>query len=234
MAENRNSSEGGQVKRRSKVGNPGEVKQFIVNPEWENSEEAREKVSRVTKSWAHASRGYNVFSHYYPQDYGLALPEEGGWIRVNKPPSSTEYTVPPFSMWYAMNWQCDIGEIAGVKPKRVKIQTPAGDLGLWPSEYCVVKSITEYVGRESEGIFFRTLGGESAFQTDALFYILSRGIPRQQACMMLLDQMRDMAFGWFEIAPHYGEYYGLEWPEPSHCPFALQRQQWIAEEQEAA
>lgn len=214
-----------RIVRRRKYKSDIKKGRYIANPAWENSAECREEVERQC---AGPFGAQDEFENYYPQDALKAIPEEGAWIVVQKPPSC-EYTVPPFSIWYATNWQMDAGERSGVKLKRVKIITPKGDLGLFPCEYSVVDDIRTYVGRESDGILFHTMNGDAAFPTEQLFYLQSRGVRRPDACMMLLEQMHDPTFGWFEIAPPYGAHFGKEWPRPERCPFATPLKQWREE-----
>jgi hypothetical protein len=69
--------------------------------------------------------------------------------------------------------------------------------------------------------------------TDQLFYLMSRGITKQQACLMLIDQIKDDSFLWFEFAPQYGEHFGLSWPSPARCPFATPREKFIEDKPRA-
>jgi hypothetical protein len=202
---------------------------YILNPDYDESEETRDAVMNFCVAASVRMGGaHDEFQNYFPQDFGKLVPEEGAWIIVHKSPQ-TEYTVPPFSIWYALPWQMDVGEVAGVKVKRVQILTPKGTLGIFPYEYALAQDIKSYVGREKDGVIFRKLDGEAIFPAEQLFYLQSRGIRRPDACMMLLDQMSGQNFGWFEIAPPYGEYYGQPWPSPEACPFATPLELWKQE-----
>lgn len=200
---------------------------YILNPEFNESEDTKDQVASIIAATACRFGGAREeYQNYFPEDFAKAMPEDGAWIAVAHPPV-TEYTVPPMSIWFATPWPCDCGDICGVRPKRVKIITPKGSLGIWPREYFIVKDIKEYVGREADGVYFRQLSGEAIFPTEELFYLQSRGIRRTDACMMLLDRMKGQTFGWFEIAPPYGAYFGEDWPEPDASPFATPADQWI-------
>lgn len=198
---------------------------LVPNPDWEESEDARTEVGKICDAQQSMSGGDNDFISYYPQDFGRKIEEGGAWIQVLNPPQ-TEYTVPPFSVWYAAPWPMDRSMIKNVPIKRVQIVTPKGTLGLFPREYSIVKDVREYLGREKDGILFHRLDGEAVLPEEALFYMQSRGIPRGKAAMMLLHQLKGHAFGWFEFAPQYGEHFGKEWPERHRCPFATARSRW--------
>jgi hypothetical protein len=205
---------------------------YIPNPEWESSDECKDEVAQACAAVNIGSKrlgaGLEEYMSYYPQEFGLGLPETGGWVIVKHPPHC-EYTVPPMSIWFALNWQMDVGVRSGVHPKRIKIVTPLGDLGLFPHEYALAKDIRSYIGREADGVIFHRLDGSPALPAESLFYIQSRGIKRAEACMMLLDKITDPSFGWFEIAPAYGEYFGEDWPTPERCPFATPLNMWNEE-----
>ena len=114
----------------------------------------------------------------------------------------------------------------GVAVHRVKIVTPSGDLGILPCEYSTVSKVSEYVGREAEGILLHQMSGNPVVDKDSLFYLMSRGIPRQAASLLLIEQIKDPTYLWFEIAPPYGAYFGKDWPTPERCPFATPLEQW--------
>jgi hypothetical protein len=188
--------------------------------QWEDSEEARDMVLG-------GMLGQGEFEDLFPQDYGKALHPTGNWIQVQKPPHC-EITVPPFSIWFAEPWPTEAGVVCGVHAKRAKIVTPKGTLGLWPHEFSVVEDMTHWIGREDEGVMVRTMNDRPAMDKEQLFYLMSRGITRQRAALMLINQIKDPTFLWIEIAPQYGEYFGREWPTPERCPFAASRESWIA------
>lgn len=147
------------------------------------------------------------FHDYFPGSN--EVPKEGAWIMVTQSPG-TEYTVPPFSFWFATPWPFD-GEIA---PQRVKIITPRGELGLFPREYSIVKDpakFYEFVGR---GMTMRFFGGaEAQLPADKLFYIRSRGISKTAAIGMLIGEIKQHGICWLEASREAADYYGLDWPD---------------------
>ncbi len=205
----------------SKLKHTTSLRHRTENPEaWELTKEAKELAFRLP-----FVTGYDLEA-YFPQDYKKRLPEEGNWIQVQRPPHC-EITVPPFSIWFATPWSMK-RESTGLQAKRVKIVTPAGELGIMPHEYCVIEDITKWFGREPEGVFVHQMNGQPICNTDHLFYLMSRGVKRQQATLLLASQIKDPSFLWVEIAPQYGEYFGKQWPEPQRCPFCQPRESFVA------
>lgn len=210
---------------KKKIRNPldqrdsGKVQKYIINPEWNDSEEAQAEKEEIKNAMLQGLCGLGEIEDAFPEDYGNLLPEEGAWIRVNNPPNC-EFTVPPFSMWRASRWFLPPNGL-GVSYKQVKIITPKGDLGLWPHEYCIVKDITEWLGHEH--VYMRMLGegAESGINPDQLFYIRSRGVSRREAERMLFTQITSQAYCWFETHPAYAQLFAKPWPSPEHCPFAM-------------
>jgi len=194
---------------------------FILNPAYQETEadkkEARENF------WTHPFATHADFENAFPEDFGKKLPPEGKWVQVMRPPHC-EITVPPFSIWFAIPW-ADGDNFAS----RVKIVTPAGTLGLWPNEYSVIEDVTKYFGRESEGIILHQMNDRPVCPVDSLFYLMSRGIPRRAAILLLINDIKDPTCLWLEFAPQYGEHFGRDWPSTSYCPFATPRDQWVAE-----
>lgn len=209
---------GKKKKRRMSARQLIESGRYVLNPEFDEAEEIREQVADMCLQL------HDCFEDYYPQDYKKEIPEDGAWIMVLRDPG-TEYTVPPFSIWFAQNWHSN-SNLAGVHVKRVKVITPMGELGLFPREYSRIDNVTSYIGREAEGILVHQLSGNPIVSNDQLHYIMSRGIPKQQAMLYLLDQIKDPTFLWIEIAPHYGNMFGKEWPSPARCPFATPLDRW--------
>lgn len=169
-------------------------------------------------------RTNSEYENNFPSRFKNKVPKGGAWILVKESPP-TEFTVPPMSIWFAMPWTMTPDGI-GCAPHRVKITTPCGDLGIMPCEYSLVQKVTAYMGREKEGIFIRQMSGNPVVDTDSLFYLMSRGIRRQEATMLLIEQIKDPTFLWFEIAPQYAEFFGRKWPSEARCPFATPREKW--------
>lgn len=190
---------------------------------FDESEEARDLVAQFP------IHGLHEMETYFPQDYNKRLPKEGNWIRVNVPPH-TEITVPPFSMWFATPWPME-RDRNGLAAKRVKIVTPSGEIGIMPHEYCVVEDVTKWIGKEADGVYLRQMNGNPVCDRDSLFYLMSRGISRSSATLLLIGQIKDPTFLWIEVAPPYGEHFGKEWPDPKACPFATPRDQFVVTEE---
>lgn len=199
---------------------------LIPNPDYEESEadanEARDNF------WQHPFVMIKDFENKFPEDFKKNLPPEGKWIQIKEPPS-TEFTVPPFSIWFAVPW----GEGRDGMKNRVKIVTPSGTLGLWPHEYWVIDDVTKYIGREPEGILVHHMNDKPVVEANALHYLMSRGIPRREASMLLIGQIKDPTFLWLEFAPKYGEHFGHEWPDPKECPFAKPHEEWVPTQETA-
>jgi hypothetical protein len=131
---------------------------------------------------------------YFPEDYGAKIPEEGGWILVTNPPH-TEIKVNRFSIWFAM---------PEVRPGRngftmhlARILTPEGNLWLWPHEYSVVQ-VEKYLEFVGEGFEINYFSQEAEIKTDALFYLMSRGIKRPVALRLLLPTLKSQTVCWLE------------------------------------
>jgi hypothetical protein len=155
-----------------------------------------------------AASGYHP-SRFFPEDWDKLVPEEGGWIRVLDPPHtelSARFEVEPLSMWYAMPWlgrpffgteRCEFHAV---------IRTPEGDLHLLPEEYQLVEDMSPWVGKEPDCVMHR-LDGEAVVDEERLFYLMSRGIPRDEACLMLINLVRSQEFVYFTMDPFYQEFF---------------------------
>ncbi|MFC9755168.1 hypothetical protein [Streptomyces sp. NPDC056921] len=138
-------------------------------------------------------------SMYFPEQDGKAVPEDGAWIIVVEEPFTelrSRFRVPPLSMWRARPHELNTGAIVlkGVKihPKQVIISTPGGDLHLWPHEYVVVDRPMTLVSDPDATL--HSLGGQPVLDEEALFYLMSRGIPRHEAVMVLFDKVMSFDF----------------------------------------
>lgn len=127
------------------------------------------------------------------------IPEEGAWILITEVPRGValNFDVPPLSMWRARSHELNTGgiEIAkGVKvwPQQAVIATPAGDLHLWPHEYIVAKDPVGLVSDPDSSL--HQLGGSPVLNDDHLFYLMSRGISRREATLLLFEQITDTSF----------------------------------------
>lgn len=154
----------------------------------------------------------NEFLSYFPGNN--ELDPEGNWIMIKESPP-TEYTVPPFSLWFATPWPQ-----AGMLDKklhRVKVVTPKGSLGLYPFEYVKCESITPFIELidPKDGFELKFFGNLEGAPKDALFYIRSRGISKVDAFKMLLGEIKTHGVCWIQADRKYAEIYGKEWPHDS-------------------
>lgn len=127
---------------------------------------------------------------YYPEAHDKDL-GEGAWIFVIDPPhtvQSSQFQVPVLSMWWARPHVLNSGRFGNRLPYQGVIQTPAGDLHLWPHEYTICRDPAALLGEE--GVTIHSLGGDPVLDEDHLFYLMSRGVSRQQATLMLFAQIK--------------------------------------------
>lgn len=108
----------------------------------------------------------------------------------------SRFRVPPLSMWRArpreLNTEAIVSRGVKIYPKQAIIATPGGDLHLWPHEYVVVDRPVTLVSDPDATL--HALGGQPVLDEDALFYLMSRGIPRHEAVMVLFDSVTSLDF----------------------------------------
>jgi hypothetical protein len=178
---------------------------FTLNPDYLQSEEYAREVAREKRALVGIGE---CLEDYFPEDYDKALPEEGAWIMLlmsvhvgkatteGKAESVTLPTVSPSGRH-------------GVKRKKAIIQTPQGEVHIWPHEYTVVKDISPYLDMtEEEGVYIHFMHETGGFDADKLLYIQSRGIPRGTAQRLLLPELKDPHFCYFTFHPAYSEMFG--------------------------
>jgi hypothetical protein len=140
-------------------------------------------------------------SVYFPEQHDKDL-GDGAWVLVVDPPVTvqwSEFKVPILSMWWARPHVLNTGPVGGRLPYQGIIQTPAGDLHLWPHEYVVVNDPAGLVG--CEGVEIHTLGGEPLLDPDQVFYLQQRGIPMHDVVAMLWSQMETGDYGYVTFPP---------------------------------
>ncbi len=148
------------------------------------------------------------FTDYFPGRNQIEV--DGSWIMVTDPPQ-TEYTVPPMSFWFAVEWPME--GLAGNRLHRVKILTPRGELGLFPREYSKVDHIEKYyefMGKGIEPIFFGA--GAGGIPSDQMFYLRSRGIAKRDAIVMLMGLIKSQDVMYLLTDKSITDYFGLKWP----------------------
>jgi hypothetical protein len=147
-------------------------------------------------------------SWFFPEDDDKAIPDEGAWICVTDVPhTGLSFEVPPLSMWRATRHEGEL--LAKGLPfpsQQAVIHTPGGNLHLWPTEYSIIDNINLFVGQEPDCVMHK-LGGEPVLAEDPLFYLMLRGIPRQDAALMLLGDVTSQDFVYFTWAPFYQEFF---------------------------
>lgn len=143
---------------------------------------------------------------YFPEETKSDIPEEGHWIMVIQPPFA-QIKVKKFSIWYAMN---DNGNPHADYPMFVqryaKIQTPEGDLRLFPREYSKI-DLTNYadiVGTEHLKIVFMSKNPVLEKETaEKIYYIQTRGISKLEACKLILGELKDPNLCYLEFHQAY-------------------------------
>ena len=137
-----------------------------------------------------------------PELHGKDLAKDGDWIIVIAPPRGTEYTVEHLSCWYAVPDPYVVTHADSKIPPhhhyRVRLLTPNGLLWLWPHEYVVLRGdLTRLFSHE--GIEVHYISDRATVDPDRLFYLRQRGIPKQEALMMLIGEVREQTFCWFTM-----------------------------------
>lgn len=160
------------------------------------------------------------FHNYFPGNN--EVPKEGAWIMLKTFPP-TEFTVTPFSFWFATPWpmQCTRRD-----PHRVKIVTPRGDIGLFPHEYVRVENpekYFEFIGDGMEIKFFTNLK-EDALPKDKLFYLRSRGIAKKDALAMLIGSIKSHGVFWLETQKEIAMTFCRDWPSEERLATVTQQE----------
>lgn len=133
------------------------------------------------------STGAYNHSVYYPEKYGKDL-GDGGWVFVMKPPRHPGIPeVPRLSLWWARPFVIQDGAWGNRLPYQAQIATPEGPLHLWPHEYLPCEDPSSFVGMEASTV--HSLGGQPLLDEDHLFYLMSRGISRHEASLMLFAEI---------------------------------------------
>lgn len=195
---------------------------MIIDPDWAESEEGRRYYESKKQDVMFVIRqNRDCPEDYFPEDYNKALPDDGGWITLLMTVSVSNgvdnIEVPHLSMWFAKPTQAQNGNIMGFHPYKAIIQTPQGEVHVWPHEYAVISEIGAYLDfadeTGSQGIKINFMHESGSFDTAKLFYIMSRGISRPDAQRMLLPELKDPHFCYFTMAQEiqytFGEGFGM-------------------------
>lgn len=179
-----------------------DARQTEINPEWLAWDDDRMHKAADDGYIAAINIGAEP-STYFPEKDGKAVPEDGAWIIVVEEPMTelrSRFRIPPLSMWRARPHQLNSGAIVvghgkeSVKfyPKQAVITTPGGDLHLWPHEYIVVDNPMKLASDPDATL--HSLGGLPVLDEEELFYLMSRGIPRYEAMMLLFNKITSLDF----------------------------------------
>lgn len=173
----------------------------VPNPDYWTEERQRQTIE---------ASGYEV-EDFFPEDYGKKLPDDGGWIILTvsvhcgrlMPDETTKHIdVPHLSVWFA------VPQVAGNGAIKVAIQTPDGEVCVWPHEYNLfdIGKFLEFSDEDGFNIHFLSENG--AFDEQALFYLRSRGISKGEAQRMLLVNLKDPHYCYFTFADELRECFG--------------------------
>lgn len=171
-----------------------------VTKEWAEWDKARREEMLVDGPTQLMQGGIDPAA-YFPEQYDAAIPDEGAWILVLEEPQTVmrqHFRVPLLSMWRARSHTLNTGAFVlggkgpKVYPQQAVIQTPAGDLHLWPHEYRIVRDPMALASDPDATL--NSLGGEAVLNEDERFYLMSRGISHQDATLMLFDKIESLDF----------------------------------------
>lgn len=171
----------------------------VVNPEWLEWRKAEYEETIDYGMRAIASAGFDPES-YYPEEFDKKIPDEGAWILILEEPFTelrSRFEVPLLSMWRARRHELDSGAVhvsknLTLRPQQAVISTPGGDLHLWPHEYVIASNPMGLLS--CEGAEIHQLGGKPVLDEEYMFYLQSRGIPYDEAVLMLFDTIEDTDF----------------------------------------
>lgn len=149
---------------------------------------------------------------YFPEDFGKDIPAEGCWILIIKPPPCA-IKIKKFSIWFALEARdTKLHHRYPIRRKLASILTLAGALMVEPWEYNKIdlKKYMDFLNVRSENsepdMNIRFLAEDPKLSNKMarmVFYMQSRGISRGTAYMMLIEEIRDQNFCYFEMHDAY-------------------------------
>jgi len=149
---------------------------------------------------------------YFPEDFGKDIPANGCWILITKSPPC-EIKVQMFSIWFALEAKdTNLHHRYPIRRKLASILTPDGELKVEPWEYNKIdlKKYMDFLNVRPENsepdmniLFLSEDPKLSIKMRDMVFYMQSRGISRGTAYLMLIEEIRDQNFCYFEMHEAY-------------------------------
>lgn len=201
-----------------------------LRDEWRIWEEAHrwdeEELSKLQLSSLGGNANVQV---YYPEDYDKDL-GDGTWVFVIDPPTNValDFEVPLLSLWWARPHVMNVGKYGNRLPYQGIIQTPAGDLHLWPHEYTICHDVEGIIGEE--GTYIHTLGGQPLLDEERLFYLMSRGIPQHEATLLLFKEINQPNYCYVTLHDDLVDVFaGVGTHLPDHV-----RSRWLSRNAEAS
>lgn len=152
-----------------------------------------------------------------PDRGGCEIPDEGAWVFVKRVPHTAldeRFQVPVWSIWRARpeyrNRTFVLGKERGLSRKtRIEwpcllavINTPGGELWLYPGEYTTIPPdrLGVYLDAIGRGVEIHFLGaGDPGDLDNQLFYLMCHGIKRTNALLLLLPNLTDSDFCYFTV-----------------------------------
>lgn len=169
-----------------------------IDPEWLAAREAA-LAEVVADPMSYGLTGSDIYT-YLPEHYDRDIPERGAWILVREEPHTElrqRFRVPLLSMWRARPHRLNQGVrritadgfVFNLEPRQAVITTPGGELNLWAHEYVMAGEPRALLSDPDATL--HTLGGQPVLDPEQLFYLTSRGIPTEQAVLMLFDSIEN-------------------------------------------
>lgn len=211
------------MKRKSSTGIP----KMIPNPAYFSDEVVQMRLGQYKDTLAHFGE---CPEDYFPADYDKELPEEGGWVMMlmavhvgrSVGEKTESITVPHLSIWYATPTKTKYGrsfEGISIPLTQAIIRTPQGEVHVWPHEYKRINIADFLEFGESDGFYIRFLHPETGgFDEQKLFYLRTRGLSKTVAQRILLPELNNPNFCYFEFDPAYSDVFSEGTGTPYFMP----------------
>src|SRR5438309_8471411 len=165
---------------------------------WELSDHLKEIYRGI--DMAFGSNSLNDLMYDPPED--RRIPKTGAWVMVVRPLPGIENGMdqkvrPGMVFWAEHQSGADEEGFSKSGYYKVTLHTPWGDVDLWPYEYATCDfSIVSQLFQDRELVFHAAKMADSAF-SDALFYLLTRGLGPEEAIPLVLGTIEGNV-GYFE------------------------------------